>query len=141
MVSNTKIPNEQFFLEVKNMIKNGYKVKISVFGNSMTPFLKEGDLAVLNKFEKKHLSCGDVVLSYYNNSYILHRIVKIKGNNVILSGDGNFFQVEKININDILAKVIDVYRNNRSIKFRDYRWKIWYKLRFFRLICSKIFRQ
>jgi len=138
-MTKAKISNELFFSEVENVIQNGYKVKISVQGNSMKPFLNDGDLAILNKVKKKHLYCGDVVLFHYNDSYVLHRIVKIKGNSVMLAGDGNFSKVEKININDVIAKVISVYRDNESIEFRDFRWKIWYKLRFFRLIYSRIF--
>jgi len=140
-LTSIKIPNELFFSELKDIIQKGNKVKIFVVGNSMSPFLRSGDLVILSKFENKHLSCGEIVLAYYNSSYILHRIVKITRNIIILSGDGNLSQVEKINSNDILAVVIDAYRDSNSIKFKDTRWKIWYKLRFFRRIYSKIFRQ
>jgi len=135
----TILPNELFFSEVKKIIQSGSKVKISVSGNSMKPFLREGDFVVLDKFEKKNLSCGDVVLAYYNRSYVLHRVVGMRADVVILAGDGNFFQVEKVDVRDILAIVIDASRNEKAIKFKSIRWKIWYKFKFVRYIYSKIF--
>lgn len=44
----------------------------------MEPFLQNGDLVVLKKFEEKDLINGKIVLAYFNNAYVLHRVVKIK---------------------------------------------------------------
>lgn len=78
ILSKRIIPNDLFFEQVKERLNAGQKVKIPVAGKSMEPFLQNGDLVVLKKFEEKDLINGKIVLAYFNNAYVLHRVVKIK---------------------------------------------------------------
>ena len=49
-----KVPNNEFFKCVLESIQAGESVKIRVKGNSMYPFLKEGNAILLSPFEAKN---------------------------------------------------------------------------------------
>ncbi|ATL43846.1 S24/S26 family peptidase [Elizabethkingia sp. HX WHF] len=139
ILSKRIIPNDLFFEQVKERLNAGQKVKIPVAGRSMEPFLQNGDLVVLKRFEENDLVNGKIVLAYFNNAYVLHRIVRIKENTVTLAGDGNIQQVEIITNKDILAVVIQAYRGEKELSINTLLGQIWYKLRVIRAVYSKIF--
>ena len=139
ILSKRIIPNDLFFEQVKERLNAGQKVKIPVAGKSMEPFLQNGDLVVLKRFEENDLVNGKIVLAYFNNAYVLHRIVRIKENTVTLAGDGNIQQVEIITNKDILAVVIQAYRGEKELSINTLLGQIWYKLRVIRAVYSKIF--
>jgi signal peptidase I len=94
---------------------------------------------VLKRFEENDLVNGKIVLAYFNNAYVLHRIVKIKENTITLAGDGNIQQVEVITNKDILAVVIQAYRGEKELSINTLLGQIWYKLRIIRSVYGKIF--
>ncbi|OPC00356.1 hypothetical protein BAS09_16865 [Elizabethkingia ursingii] len=139
ILSKRIIPNDLFFEQVKERLNAGQKVKIPVAGRSMEPFLQNGDLVVLKRFDENDLVNGKIVLAYFNNAYVLHRIVRIKEDTVTLAGDGNIQQVEIITNKDILAVVIQAYRGEKELSINTLLGRIWYKLRIIRAVYSKIF--
>ncbi|MCL1665351.1 S24 family peptidase [Elizabethkingia ursingii] len=139
ILSKRIIPNDLFFEQVKERLNAGQKVKIPVAGRSMEPFLQNGDLVVLKRFDENDLVNGKIVLAYFNNAYVLHRIVRIKEDTVTLAGDGNIQQVEIITNKDILAVVIQAYRGEKELSINTLLGQIWYKLRIIRAVYSKIF--
>ncbi|KUG10427.1 hypothetical protein BEI02_16865 [Elizabethkingia sp. HvH-WGS333] len=139
ILSKRIIPNDLFFEQVKERLNAGQKVKIPVAGKSMEPFLQNGDLVVLKRFEENDLVNGKIVLAYFNNAYVLHRIVRIREDTVTLAGDGNIQQVEIITNKDILAVVIHAYREERELSINTLLGQIWYKLRVIRAVYGKIF--
>ncbi|WP_407533713.1 S24 family peptidase [Elizabethkingia miricola] len=139
ILSKRIIPNDLFFEQVKERLNAGQKVKIPVAGKSMEPFLQNGDLVVLKRFEENDLVNGKIVLAYFNNAYVLHRIVRIREDTVTLAGDGNIQQVEIITNKDILAVVIQAYRGEKELSINTLLGQIWYKLRVIRAVCGKIF--
>lgn len=139
ILSKRIIPNDLFFEQVKERLNAGQKVKIPVAGRSMEPFLQNGDLVVLKRFEENDLMNGKIVLAYFNNAYVLHRIVRIKEDIITLAGDGNIQQVEIITDKDILAVVIQAYRGEKELSINTLLGQFWYKLRFIRAVYGKIF--
>lgn len=125
------VPNNSFFEQVKDWLKEGKKVKIPVVGRSMFPTLKNGDTVLLAPMSKMQL--GDIVLATYNNAYILHRVVGWDTHGVRLVGDGNIGQVEWVNKDEIWARVVDAYRADLKIERTDWKWRFfglcWYVLR------------
>ena len=106
-----------------------------VRGNSMRPLLlHERDAVFLKK--SAEVKKYDVVL-YKNNDtrYVLHRIIKIKGDTLIIRGD-NTYAKEYVRREDILA-VLDSYTrrgkhksvNDSSYKLYSRVWCLIYPLR------------
>lgn len=107
--------NEAFFTEVSRMLQDGNSVTLRAKGNSMCPFIVgERDCVVLQKAEG--FSVGSVVLAYLpGNCYVLHRVYRIKGEHIMLMGDGNLHATECCRREDVAGVVVKIIRDGRVI--------------------------
>jgi len=88
-------------------------------GASMSPFIKKGDILIV-KTDSKNLIPGDIIVFKYQDQILAHRILFKIGKSYLVKGDTNFFP-ESISKNDILGKVVIVYRaKNTKIKYLPY---------------------
>ena len=114
----------------------------------MRPFLEpDRDVGLLTKPSEPKV--GQPVLAEVQpGRYVLHRIVAIKGEDLLLRGDGNE-HCEQCKVSDIRAGVLGFYRKGRDKmdsvdgwKWRSYSW-VWthipLKLRMYLLsFCRRI---
>ncbi len=115
-------------------LKTNNEVEVLTQGKSMEPLFKEHrDIAVISRAEKP-LKKGDVVLySRDNKSFILHRIVKIKGDSLIIRGDNNLNFERDIKKEDIIGVLSALYRKGRYMPSSSGKFKafgLFNKLRF-----------
>ena len=99
----------RLFLEVSQMLQSGNSVTLRAKGNSMLPFImEERDTVVLQKAEA--FAVGSVVLACLpSNRYVLHRVYRIKGEHIMLMGDGNLHAMEWVVVKIIRdGRVIDI---------------------------------
>lgn len=122
------LPNAAIFPEIVRLIDKGHTVTINLRGFSMRPFLEDmRDKAILGS--PVNVKEGDVVLAEVApQHYILHRLIKINGDNATLLGDGNLIK-EYCKMVDIKAVALGFYRKERNkldstsgIKWRTYSW-------------------
>ena len=110
----------------------GEKVALTVTGNSMLPFLADGrDRVILQRIEKLPKK-GDIV--FYrrkNGAYVLHRVVKRRGELFYFSGDAQLRVEGPVGKGQLLAVCKEVERDGKTIKSGDISW-LSYKLRFFK---------
>lgn len=118
MLSNSiYIPNQLFFAEVQAQIRQGKKVKIRVRGNSMLPFIRNNDEALLIPPTPEHIQKGTPVVAQTDEmGIVLHRIYNIEGNRITLLGDGNVNQFEHTSPDRIIATVSHYYRGKHTLK-------------------------
>ena len=118
MLSNSiYIPNQLFFAEVQAQIRQGKKVKIRVRGNSMLPFIRNNDEALLIPPTPEHIKKGTPVVAQTDElGIVLHRIYNIEGNRITLLGDGNVNQFEHTSPDRIIATVSHYYRGKHTFK-------------------------
>ncbi|SFQ56061.1 signal peptidase I [Streptococcus equinus] len=62
---------------------------LQIYGNSMTPTLKAGDMVV--SVSEKNLKQGDVVAFYYNNKVLVKRVIATSGQWVNVDKKGNVY--------------------------------------------------
>ena len=112
-IKDVEIPNKYLMPEIIRLLNEGRTVTIRLKGFSMRPYLEDHrDKALLVK--KNILKTNDVALAEIGkNKYVLHRIIKIEGNDVVLRGDGNI-QSESCRIDNIKGVAIGFYRKGRS---------------------------
>ena len=122
MLSNSiYIPNQFFFAEVQAQIRQGKKVKIRVRGNSMLPFIRNNDEALLIPPTPEHIQKGTPVVALTDElGIVLHRIYHIEGNRITLLGDGNVNQFEHTSPDRIIATVSHYYRGKYTIKVNSW---------------------
>ena len=132
-IKTLTIENALLLPEVIRLLDEGHTVTLPLRGYSMRPFLENGrDKALLEK--PKAVSVGDAVLAEIApGHYVLHRIVSIKGEQVILRGDGNI-GTEQCRLSDVKAIATAFFRKGHSkadstkgLKWRIYSY-IWTRL-------------
>ncbi len=133
-IREVAVQNAVFIPAVLKFIEEGNTVTIPLKGFSMRPFLEDGrDKALLTRVGELH--AGDPILALVDHKrYVLHRIVKIEGDNMTLLGDGNL-RPEHCKTGDAVAAVVGFYRKGRTKldpingrKWKTYSWT-WMHLR------------
>lgn len=139
---NMQLPNHLLFSEIEKLLEEGHTVTLRTKGSSMFPFIVGGrDSVVLQKAEK--LQKGDIVLARLpGKDYVLHRIYRLRNEEVLLMGDGNLCATEHCMRKDVRGKVTAIIRNGKTIdceaegERRRARW--WQRLLPLRRILIKI---
>lgn len=130
-----KKSTQELMPEVRRLIREGKTVVLPVRGNSMRPFIQNGNDCVELHPLPPVLRKGDVVLARTSKGYyVLHRVTAISPDLLTLEGDGNIGLRETCRPSDVLARaewVIDAHKERHSLLDRRARikWRMWYMLR------------
>lgn len=112
------LPNLHLLGEMENMLADGQSVMQKATGNSMLPFIVGGRDSVLVWCPSRiqALQVGQIALAHLPDSrYVLHRIVRIHGAEIVLMGDGNLKETESCRFPDITGVVTRIIRNGRYV--------------------------
>ncbi len=72
----------------ESVLAGGYSVRVQVTGRSMAPFLRGGEVLIIEPVEGRQLGVGDIVLfKDVNEHWIIHRVVRIRGGWIQTQGD------------------------------------------------------
>ncbi len=127
------IPNNVFFEQVIACLNDGKNIVMYVQGNSMFPFVCDGDKILLAPAKSDALRLGDIVLAKTQIGVILHRIVRLQENLIVLAGDGNVRQIEHTFRNEVFGKVTKIYRRelvwDASSFKSSFIWRCWHIFR------------
>ena len=98
-------------------------------GYSMYPLIRQRE-DILHIVKTDNFKKGDIVLYLSNNEhYVLHRILKIKKEQIITAGDYNYFKDQPITYSQILGKLISIKKKDGQVidlaKDKKAR-KFWY---------------
>jgi len=106
---------------VAELIAENKIVKIRLGGTSMFPFLRDGDVAYIQKVEIEKLKRGDVIVFLSNYKFIAHRIVKkITRNNetcLLCKGDARSKFDPIITPDKYLGRIDVIERHKKIIRF------------------------
>ena len=141
------MPNDHYIIEEAiRLVDDSICVTLPVNGRSMLPFIIGGrESVILQKPAKPHV--GDVVLTWADGCrYVVHRIIRIDGDQVTLMGDGNLAGTERCRLGDIKAiatHVVDAKGRRRDLysNWRSKAAKAWWYLRPVRRYLLAIFRR
>ena len=112
-------------VRVKELLNNGKKVIVNTKGKSMRPLLWQGKTQVLIVPVKEPLKKGDIPLVYLKEGlYRLHRIVRIDKTGIYTRGD-NTIQLEKVNEEQILGVVKEIYKGDKTLSADDRIYRIY----------------
>ena len=139
-----KIENDILIPELARLLNDGKEVRFTPSGVSMRPFI-EGDkdsviLTPMNRAPQR----GDILLAQVQTlcgrtTYVLHRLIRIEGQDLILQGDGNLSGEERCNTADIIGIVTRI-ENPKGRRKPLTRGFLWYGLRPLRKYLLKIYR-
>lgn len=122
-----KIPNEIFFAQVMELLEEGQNVTIQVSGRSMSPTFKDGvDKIVISPFKAEDLEKGDVVLFNRGDTICVHRIIRRKGDKLVIRGDGNSLKaLEYARTKDVMGLITGgTMFGGIRFSVSDRKWKL-----------------
>ena len=139
-----RVENDILIPELARLLNEEKEVRFTPSGVSMRPFI-EGDkdsvvLAPLGRIPRK----GDILLARVTGfagrrTYVLHRLIRMEGENYILQGDGNLTGEEQCRLEDIIGRVIRIETPKGHRKPLT-RGRIWHALFPLRKWLLKIYR-
>lgn len=105
----------------KDIFRKGKSIRFQAKGWSMRPFIRDGDFITVSPIENSSIKTGDVVFYLTTeNKVIVHRVIKKykkdKDKRIIMfiKGDATFSSPEKVEMQNVLGKVVAVERNGRK---------------------------
>jgi len=105
----------------KDIFRRGKSIRFQARGWSMRPFIRDGDFMVVSPIENSSIKTGDVVFCITTeNKVIVHRVIKKykkdKDKRIIMfiKGDATFSSPEKVEMQNVLGKVVAVEKNGRK---------------------------
>jgi hypothetical protein len=121
-----EVSNAILIPEIIKMLNEGHTVTISIKGFSMRPFLENGRDSVLLSQPAKICKRDIVLAEIQPGHYVLHRIIRINGYEVVLRGDGNT-GTEHCTLHDIKGFAKGFYRKGRKKpdKTNGLKWKLY----------------
>lgn len=135
------IPMEELAPLLQQQMAAGGSAVLTVTGYSMMPMLHHRRDTVVLEEVKRPLQKGDIALYRRDNgAYILHRILRKKGDTYICCGD-NQLRTEKVEARQLIAVVTEFTRKGRhhtvadkSYRFYQTLWVTLHPLRWLYLI-------
>ena len=115
------------------LVNEGMRVTFPVKGYSMLPFIIGGKESV-DLVKPDVPKVGDVVLAWVENCrYVVHRIIRIDGDQVTLMGDGNIAGVEHCRLDEVAAvavAVVDRQGHHHPLynTWRIHASRLWWRL-------------
>jgi len=105
-------------------LAEGREIRLRVNGTSMVPFLKPGDIVVLQRIEPERLSRGDLVVVRREHDLVTHRLVWQGTGQWLTKGDNCRSLDPAVVDKAILGKVIALERSGTIIDLQEQRWQI-----------------
>lgn len=130
------LPMSEMVGLIEEVISDDGEFRLYPKGTSMLPLIRQGkDSVILVK--PGLLSIGDIILyKRKSGQFVLHRIVKKKGDNLVICGDNQTQLEYGITTADVIAKVTAVYIDETRYegvigdKGNFYLKKLWLKRKF-----------
>lgn len=125
---------EKFYPLMLEAFEENKTFSFPVKGTSMRPFLKNGDIVTLKKFDG-NAKIGDVLFYRRDDmSFVLHRVRKIKNNKLYIVGDHQT-PLEEVSYDKIIATTINYKKSNKDkiynmkgIKYSLYKFIVKFKI-------------
>ena len=127
MSKQINIATQQIFEEVSKIVAEGGMVTLTAVGYSMNPgIVHMRDQITLGPWTNSDIRPGTVALVRdLRGNVVLHRIIKRKGNYILLEGDGNIGQKEKATLDGIAGIMHSITRKNRIYTSKNLLWRIY----------------
>jgi hypothetical protein len=106
-------------------LQRGQHVRLTATGGSMRPFLHNGDVVEIEPLDSLPMM-GDVVLVRCGSDderYVLHRLVRVKGEKLFIRGDAQAYCEGPFTRGDVLGRVTKCYSNGRVRRLDSGLWR------------------
>lgn len=113
---------DEFATLTTSILSEGQVLRFQARGDSMRPFIKNGDLVEVHAVSKKVLVRGDVALCRLENGrLVVHRVIKVNKDSLLLQGDALHYTDGLVSQENVLGRVDKVDHHGKSIQL-DRPW-------------------
>jgi len=130
----------------RKLLNDGHQVQFKLGGNSMFPYLRDGEVAVTVRIPADQLKVGQVIVFEQNGRWIAHRLVEIiqtkERSNYVAQGDSIMRPDAPISEDAYMGVVIGFLRNGKQheVDFgQEFYGKIMVSLRPFPQFLIRLF--
>ena len=117
------LPARELMPLVRAALERGQKVRLTVTGSSMIPFLRDSDTVELEPAQRLRL--GDIVLVRTGaERYVLHRIVRMDGAAFFIRGDAQSWSEGPFAPEAVLGRVAAVWSKGGIRKIESGLWRL-----------------
>lgn len=102
-------------------LKLNLPVRLRVEGRSMYPFLRPGDMVLVDPVENSRLRRGDVVVVLRGSEFFIHRLLVVGQQHYLTKGDGEHIADSPSLPEDIVGVVQFIERGDFRYRMED-RW-------------------
>lgn len=140
------IKSEELFPAICELLQNNQRVRITVTGDSMMPFLREDtDSVELSAVSFEDLRLGQILLIKRTcGKYILHRLVYKKKDCFYIAGDAQSWVEGPLYPGQLIAVVSNIWRGDRLVSqssiFHHLLSCLWWLRLPIRYVLLKIYR-
>jgi signal peptidase len=121
------VPARELMPVIRAALERNQRVRLTATGSSMFPFIRGGDVVELEPMHSLPV-VGDLVLAQCasvpeDERYVLHRVVRVKGEGFFLRGDAQPDCEGPFTRGDVLGRVTLIYRNGRAHRLDQGIWR------------------
>jgi len=105
---------------IQDVLAKDMPIRFKATGNSMYPFIRDGDLLTITPKLQIKPKIGKVIafINPGNQSLLIHRIIAKKSSSFLIKGDNSYQKTDGwVHISLILGCVTGIERNNQKIRF------------------------
>ena len=117
-------------LTIEELLSRDGKLVYKAKGRSMLPMLRpDRDLVMIEAVDSPAASPVpyDVVLYKTDGKYILHRVLRIDGDQYLIRGD-NTYSVERVPTDAVIGVLTGFVRDGRQISVQDWRYRLYVRI-------------
>jgi len=103
-------------------------IRIKVNGNSMWPFLRNGDIVIVRNVDFEKVNVGDIVFTDIGSNMLCHRVFSKQGNFIVTKADTFIGFDPMVSKEALIGKVIAKEKNGRIYNLDKL---LSYRIRFF----------
>lgn len=110
------VPCRDLVAILRIALDNGARVRLTVTGSSMVPFLRNADVVELERVTPLDICPGDILLAQKSDgTYVLHRVFRMGEGRVFMAGDLGR-EDGWIPLEDVIARARAVLRKGRWVR-------------------------
>lgn len=113
--SDAAAREEQKLELAQAVLRAGNTIQIRAFGTSMLPTIWPGDVLAIESASLNGFACGDLVLIETQNGIRVHRLIEKSDSCCVTRGDAMPQDDPEIKPDQVLGRVLEIYRRNRVL--------------------------
>ena len=102
----------------EGLLRTGKSFTFPVKGNSMRPFFRDGDSALVRREQQRAIRVGDIMVYRSNGQLFAHRVLRIVGEKrqYLCKGDARETSDQRVPAAAVLGRVVARFRDGRRLR-------------------------